>query len=451
MNREKIKLIKEQYQKGLRIKLINMEGENLPEGAKGTVEFADDIGQIHVAWDNGSSLALNIEKDSFELLHIKTIKYHVPLSVREETEWYEMDDLEVNELNVKIVNESIQESLSDEGYQGLARYCDPSLKDKVESIKPSVEFVDGEVIGVITVEINSDLNEGELMLLENEISGQLSDGWGEGFEQQALEQDGKQIYVSFYTPNAGYNLKRIEDELKAEHEKKEFSFFAKFVSKDPRIDVSSVIVEKVVELSDENYKEFCNELLKEHYFLEDNHDLMRVDGRGVAHCLLVKGQNTIDGTLVNSEGSNYARSVSYLPDARGIIGNLKHQQVQFESEVNDPMIRVVLVLPNQKPFEVFMKNELEDMQRVVGGFIEEVRLNDRMSVICNEEGKLMQLPGNRKVGNDAIAGAFFIVGTNEGEHFVSLSDEQIEEALNRFEQIESISQSELEPFMMVRM
>ena len=36
-----------------------------PSGTVGEVMFVDDIGQIHVKWENGSSLALNVKLDSF--------------------------------------------------------------------------------------------------------------------------------------------------------------------------------------------------------------------------------------------------------------------------------------------------------------------------------------------------------------------------------------------------
>lgn len=36
------------------------------DGLKGTVKFVDDAGQIHMSWENGSSLALNIHEDTFE-------------------------------------------------------------------------------------------------------------------------------------------------------------------------------------------------------------------------------------------------------------------------------------------------------------------------------------------------------------------------------------------------
>lgn len=59
--------IKSKYTSGMRIRLINMSGEpQMYCGLKGTVRIVDDMGQIHVKWDSGSSLALNIEVDSFE-------------------------------------------------------------------------------------------------------------------------------------------------------------------------------------------------------------------------------------------------------------------------------------------------------------------------------------------------------------------------------------------------
>ncbi len=38
-------------------------------GLKGTVMSVDDIGQIHVNWENGSTLALT-EEDSFEKMRM---------------------------------------------------------------------------------------------------------------------------------------------------------------------------------------------------------------------------------------------------------------------------------------------------------------------------------------------------------------------------------------------
>lgn len=58
--------IREMYPEGTLIELEEMKGEpQMPYGMKGTVRFVDDMGQIHMRWENGSSLALSIEEDTF--------------------------------------------------------------------------------------------------------------------------------------------------------------------------------------------------------------------------------------------------------------------------------------------------------------------------------------------------------------------------------------------------
>lgn len=69
IDKMRIQLMKQLYFKGLKIKLIHMEGENqMPFGLVGRIEYVDDIGQIHVKWENGSSLALNADIDEFEII-----------------------------------------------------------------------------------------------------------------------------------------------------------------------------------------------------------------------------------------------------------------------------------------------------------------------------------------------------------------------------------------------
>lgn len=63
---EQIKLLKETYHPGVTIRLISMyEEPQMPFGMMGKTTFVDDAGQIHVTWENGSTLALNCEVDKF--------------------------------------------------------------------------------------------------------------------------------------------------------------------------------------------------------------------------------------------------------------------------------------------------------------------------------------------------------------------------------------------------
>ncbi|SHK09184.1 DUF3846 domain-containing protein [Hespellia stercorisuis] len=63
MNAEEVK---KTYSEGMTIVLAETKGEGrMPAGLRGTVKYVDDIGQIHMKWENGSSLALNVEEDKF--------------------------------------------------------------------------------------------------------------------------------------------------------------------------------------------------------------------------------------------------------------------------------------------------------------------------------------------------------------------------------------------------
>ena len=56
--------------KGKRIELISTSDPytTLKLGDRGTVDFVDDIGTIHVSWDNGSQLGLVPGEDQFKIL-----------------------------------------------------------------------------------------------------------------------------------------------------------------------------------------------------------------------------------------------------------------------------------------------------------------------------------------------------------------------------------------------
>ena len=63
------------YPPGTRILLQHMEDpySPIPEGTRGTVEIVDDIGQLHMSWDNGRTLAVVPGVDSFRKLSAKEL------------------------------------------------------------------------------------------------------------------------------------------------------------------------------------------------------------------------------------------------------------------------------------------------------------------------------------------------------------------------------------------
>lgn len=60
----KIQGLKEQYLSGTRVELLEMNDISAPPiGTLGTVKYVDDIGTIHVKWDNGSNLGVAYPED----------------------------------------------------------------------------------------------------------------------------------------------------------------------------------------------------------------------------------------------------------------------------------------------------------------------------------------------------------------------------------------------------
>lgn len=94
--------------------------------------------------------------------------------------------------------------------------------------------------------------------------------------------------------------------------------------------------------------------------------------------------------------------------------------------------------PGLNPYEIEVENKLSALQQQVDGFIETVFpfKDEDVVLICNEEGKLLNLEPNRIIFNDGypmdcICGTFLLAGIHEDD-FTSLTDEQIREYTNRF-------------------
>ena len=56
--------------KGKRVRCIQMNDKYpVPSGTEGTITYVDDIGTIHVTWDNGSTLGLVQGEDKYQIIY----------------------------------------------------------------------------------------------------------------------------------------------------------------------------------------------------------------------------------------------------------------------------------------------------------------------------------------------------------------------------------------------
>lgn len=105
-------------------------------------------------------------------------------------------------------------------------------------------------------------------------------------------------------------------------------------------------------------------------------------------------------------------------------------------------IQVVLCEPGKKARVTTILNNLESLQKMVGGYIEAVYpFEDSVAIVCNEEGKINGFELNRSLRDengkiyDILAGSFLVVGLSE-EDFASLSKEHQEKYCKLFEKPE---------------
>jgi hypothetical protein len=82
----------------------------------------------------------------------------------------------------------------------------PAISEKVMSAVVSVKESDGVLYGCTTLRMKDYLEADELKELCGYITGQYSDGWGEGFEQRDIRVDGGILNVHFWQPHDSFRF-----------------------------------------------------------------------------------------------------------------------------------------------------------------------------------------------------------------------------------------------------
>lgn len=136
---------------------------------------------------------------------------------------------------------------------------------------------------------------------------------------------------------------------------------------------------------------------------------------------------------------------TYFCDAIGF------RKIKFDIQktvYRDDILKVLIVEPNKPPYPAEIRNDYHAMQSVVGGLISGFYpFKDNAFIFCNDDGKIIGLQGNRRVGGSVLAGTFFIVGDGHDGDCISLTERQIEQYSEMFAQPEQISQEEVQADM----
>ena len=231
MPTEWLEFLREQYPKGSRIRLTEMGDDPRPisPGSMGTLDHIDDAGQFHINWDNGRNLALVIGEDRFTVQPPEPtlLKLYMPLTADfyGRDEWGDIDEIgeEWDGRTLLDYEDHIQGALirnrtPKEKERGLMHWYDKqnSVDAKVRSAEFTVEARNGQLWGVVECQVVGELTSEELAGLKDYLSGQASDGWGEGFEQRAIQVDGGELYVHLRSFDGDWSIQTEQERFAPE-------------------------------------------------------------------------------------------------------------------------------------------------------------------------------------------------------------------------------------------
>ena len=145
---------------------------------------------------------------------------------------------------------------------------------------------------------------------------------------------------------------------------------------------------------------------------------------------------SVSDIVVNEDGAYFCDSFGF-------------KKVDFdESQTQKPdnLLKIVYVEPHKPPVLAEIENTSYAFQRAVLGGFEEFWNEDGTVLLGNRSAKLDGMDGNRRYcyGEKIVAGPFFAVGVEGEDSFRSLTDEEAQKYMERFAEIDDISQEEVE-------
>ena len=241
-----LNFLREQYPEGTRIQIRELSGagrEPAPDGI-GALEGIDETGAFHVLWPDGGELDLKLGEDKFDVLapELITLKLYMPMSaeivdmdcsgfardyIDEDLEAegaypeFPLDSHDLVQYQDIIAGALEREKMPEEAERGIMNWYDKnnSVNRNVVSAEFKAEARDGQLWCVAECKVKRPLTPNELDILKDYVTGQASDGWGEGFEQREIKVEDGDMYVHMWQPGKDWSILTEQERFGTEPER----------------------------------------------------------------------------------------------------------------------------------------------------------------------------------------------------------------------------------------
>lgn len=167
----------------------------------------DDLEQniLYDQYDTAEEMIADIRSMTYDAGTVSET-FYFPLSGTiydaEDDEVYEIDNrtLAANEDKIKM---AIEEYIESDDYN-MANFYDEAGKEKLLAADWGLEYIGDTLYGKVDIRLTEAMTDKEKAEFKDWISGQNSDGAGEGFEQQDIDTDDGALNVSFWHSGDDY-------------------------------------------------------------------------------------------------------------------------------------------------------------------------------------------------------------------------------------------------------
>ena len=209
ISKEWLAFLREQFPRGSQV--ICWELDDPEHISTGTLEQIDEEGRFHTRMGDGAirKLALGEEQFSVQPPEPALLKLYMPMTadLYERDEWGDMsyDSTELDSRDLvpyadTILGALVKNRMPEEKERGVMRWYDKqdSLNVKVRSAEFNAEERNGQLWGVAECRVVGELSPEELSTLKEYLTGQASDGWGEGMDLERIRVEGGELYIHLW-------------------------------------------------------------------------------------------------------------------------------------------------------------------------------------------------------------------------------------------------------------